>query len=371
MTDVSLTQEDITRFKRQIILEEIGESGQRELKNARLLIVGLGGLGSPIALYLAAAGVGTIGIVDGDIVDISNLHRQPLYCTQDIGKKKCDIAVDKMKKVNSQIKIEAFYEEFSAINASKILENYDLVLDATDNFKAHYLINDACILANKPLIYGHVLRYEGQMSVILPHNGPCYRCLYPVAPPPEVSPPCIESGVLGVIPGIIGTLQALEALKIILNLGEVMSHRLLRFDGLKMNFREIHVHKDPACSVCGNKPTILSLEPSSQSSACVTTTTLTAVDLLHALASDNPPYLLDVRNPAEYESGHLDKAHLIPLSILPEHLHELDKTLEIVIYCHSGIRSAHALALLKAHGFTNAKHLKGGIVAMQDAGHPM
>lgn len=366
---MSLSNEEKARYTRHIVLPEIGERGQERLKAARVLIVGVGGLGSPAALYLAASGVGTIGLMDADTVDLSNLQRQIIYGEGDVGIKKSEAAWSRLHNINRELNIKQHSERVTAKNALTLIQDYDIILDGTDNFAAHYILNDACVLADKVLVYGNVYRFEGQIGVVRPKRGPCYRCLYPEPPPSGLAPSCADAGVLGVIPGIIGSMQALEVLKIILDIGQPVADRILRFDGLGTGFREIKASRDLQCRVCGEHPSLMEVITSAEEPDCFLASEITSDKLQEALRSGSPPFLLDVRDIHEYEARHLEGAILIPLSVLSERLHELDLTREIVVYCHSGVRSARALHILQSHGYQKVKHLKGGIVAMTQAGH--
>lgn len=344
------------------MLPEIGEAGQEKLKAARVLIVGIGGLGSPVALYLAAAGVGTLGLADADRVDPSNLQRQTIYETSDIGRSKTAAAGDRLADINPHVRTICYPEKFTAENALRILADYDLIVDGTDQFAAHYLINDACVMADKPLVYGNVHRFEGQAGVVLPKRGPCYRCLYPAPPPPELAPSCAEAGVLNAVPGLVGMIQATEVLKIILGIGTPLHDRILRIDGLNAGFREIKATRDPDCAVCGSHPSITTLVDMS-APVCVAPSEISADELKQVIKSQSSFVLLDVRNPPEYAAGHIEGAKLIPLPVLADRLDELNASDEIVVYCQSGTRSAQATTLLQSSGFANIRHLKGGIAA--------
>lgn len=355
-----LTQEEKNRYARHILLPEIGEAGQKKLKAARVLIVGLGGLGAPVSMYLAAAGVGMLGLTDDDRVDVSNLQRQILYTESDAGKFKLNVAEKRLKALNSYVEIFAHPQKITAENALDIVSGYDIVIDGTDNFASHYLLNDACVLANKPLIYGNVHKFEGLVSTVLPKQGPCYRCLYPSAPPPELTPSCAEAGVLGVVPGMIGTLQAAEALKIILGLGKTLAGRVLLVNGLNAGFREVTLARDPQCPACGERPRITKLVAETPA-ACANAPEISAEELKCVLKSGTSPFLLDVRQPPEYDLGHLEGAILIPLSELPKRLRELNPERATIVYCQLGKRGQKAAQILMASGFTQVRNLRGGL----------
>jgi len=373
-SEVDLSREELGRYSRQMILPGVGIEGQKRLKSARVLCVGAGGLGSPSALYLAAAGTGTIGLVDFDVVDASNLHRQILHGTSDIGRSKLESARDRLLEANPGARVELHGVRLSAQNALRIVNDYDLVLDGTDNFPARYLVNDVCVFSGKPNVYGAVSRFEGQCSVFAPSLGaPCYRCLYPEPPPPGAVPNCAEAGVFGVLPGIIGVMQAVEAIKIIAGLGEPLLGRLVHFDALKTRFREFRLRRDPACPVCSDSPSItapLDYEihcPPADSKKTMTSSDsipeTTVEDLKARLDRGDAFVLLDVREPAELEIASLPGALNIPLGELPSRLAELDPRAEILILCRSGGRSANALEFLRDSGFSNLWNVEGGINA--------
>jgi molybdopterin/thiamine biosynthesis adenylyltransferase/rhodanese-related sulfurtransferase len=366
--DETLNQEERIRYSRHLIMPEVGMDGQRRLKAARVLCIGAGGLGSPAALYLAAAGVGTMGIVDFDEVDSSNLQRQILHGTKDIGRKKLDSARDRLRDTNPNIEIESHHCRFSSKNAPGLVANYDLVVDGSDNFPTRYLSNDVCVFAGKPNIYGAVFRFDGQSTVFAPHlGGPCYRCLFPDPPPAESVPNCAQAGVLGVLPGIIGLVQAIEAIKLILGIGEPLIGRLLHFDALKMTFREFNVRPDPQCPVCGENPSITS--PIDYEQFCQTTAEVPAIsvqELKRKFDAREKIQLVDVREPFEYEIARIDGSKLIPLAELSDRLHEIERNDQTIIHCHTGMRSARAVELLRRAGFTNVFNLAGGIDAWAD-----
>ncbi|MEM1979516.1 MAG: molybdopterin-synthase adenylyltransferase MoeB, partial [Candidatus Caldarchaeum sp.] len=358
---------EIKRYGRHLIIPEVGMAGQKKLKSARVLVVGAGGLGSPISLYLAAAGVGKIGLVDFDLVDESNLQRQVLYTTRDVKRPKLEVAKEKLTALNPHIEVETYETRLTSENALDIIKDYDIVVDGTDNFPTRYLVNDACVLLGKPNVYGSIFRFDGQVSVFDARRGPCYRCLYPEPPPPGLVPSCAEGGVLGVLPGVIGALQAMETIKLIIGIGEPLVGRLLLFDGLHMSFTELKLRKDPNCVVCGPNPRIRELidyeafcgvTPSADTGMHIT-----PEELHEKLQKGEKVFLLDVREPVEYEICHLENAVLIPLSKLPEHVNKLSLTDEIVAYCHTGVRSSMAVKLLRDLGFRRVRNLAGGIDA--------
>ncbi|HZR04967.1 MAG TPA: molybdopterin-synthase adenylyltransferase MoeB [Candidatus Udaeobacter sp.] len=365
-----LDVEELQRYSRHLIMPEVTSEGQNRLKAARVLCIGAGGLGSPAALYLAAAGVGTIGIVDFDNVDLSNLQRQILHGTKDIGRGKLESARDRLHDVNPQIEIELHKCRFSSENASQLVTRYDVVVDGSDNFPTRYLSNDVCAFEQKPNVYGSVFRFEGQTTVFAPHlGGPCYRCLFPEPPPPESVPNCAQAGVLGVLPGIIGMLQAIETLKLILGIGEPLVGRLLHFDALKVKFRELNLQRDPQCPVCGEKPTIFS--PVDYEQFCGvrdegTIPEMSPHELKRRMDAGERFELIDVREPFEYEIARIEGAKLIPLGEITERLDELGGEQPIIVHCHSGKRSAQAARLLQQRGFANVYNLEGGIDAWSD-----
>jgi adenylyltransferase/sulfurtransferase len=368
MTLPELSANELLRYSRHLLLSEVGVEGQRRLKQARVLLVGAGGLGSPAALYLAAAGVGTLGIVEFDTVDLTNLQRQILHGTGQVGHPKLDSAQERLRDLNPAVQVERFDARLTSANALEILRGFDLVVDGSDNFPTRYLVNDACALLGRPLVYGSILRFEGQISVFDARKGPCYRCLFSEPPPPEMVPTCAVGGVLGVLPGVIGSLQALEAIKLVLGIGEPLIGRLLLFDALRLGFRELTLRKDPACPLCGSQPTITRLidydafcgvgaGPGTPSKA------LGVEELRDALTQGRDVRLVDVREPFEHDLVHLPGSTLIPLRQLPGRLAELDPHADLVVYCHTGVRSMQAVQLLHAAGFTRARNLTGGIDA--------
>ena len=365
-----LSVEELQRYSRHLIMPEVTSEGQNRLKAARVLCIGAGGLGSPAALYLAAAGVGTLGIVDFDDVDLSNLQRQILHGTKDIGRGKLESARDRLRDINPQIETELHKCRFSSENASQLVAKYDVVVDGSDNFPTRYLSNDVCVFAHKPNVYGSVFRFEGQTTVFAPHlGGPCYRCLFPEPPPPDSVPNCAQAGVLGVLPGIIGMLQAIETLKLIFGIGESLVGRLLHFDALKVKFRELNLRRDPQCPVCGENPTIFS--PIDYEQFCGASDEgaipeMSPHELKRKMDAGEPFELIDVREPFEYEIARIGGATLIPLGEIFERLDDLSGEQPIVVHCHSGKRSAQAVGLLQQHGFTKVYNLEGGIDAWSD-----
>ena len=374
--DVTLSPEEIGRYSRHLIMPEVTLAGQKRLKQARVLLVGAGGLGAPLGLYLTAAGVGHIGIVDGDVVDASNLQRQVTYTTEDIGTPKLTAAKRRLTALNPFTAIETYETRLSSENALHIFKDYDIIVDGTDNFPTRYLVNDACVLLGKPNVYGSIFRFEGQVSIFSAKEGPCYRCLYPEPPPPGLVPSCAEGGVLGVLPGIVGALQAAETLKLILGIGDSLIGRLLRFDALKMQFREYRLRKDPHCPICGAQPTITGLidyeefcgitpGPAVNLEAQWETT---PVAVKRRLEAGEPLVIVDVREPHEWALGTIKApdVRFIPVGDLPARMHELDSADEIILQCRSGVRSARALGILRDAGFRKLKNLSGGILAWSD-----
>jgi len=364
-----LSHDEIRRYSRHLLLPEVALSGQKKLKAASVLVVGTGGLGSPVALYLAAAGIGRLGLVDFDVVDESNLQRQIIHGTGDVGRPKLHSARDRIREINPNVEVVLYEQALDSSNALDVIQDYDVVIDGTDNFPTRYLTNDACVLLDKPNVYGSIFRFEGQASVFYARQGPCYRCLFPEPPPPGLVPSCAEGGVLGVLPGVIGTIQATEAIKLILGQGEPLIGRLLLYDALEMSFDEVRLRKNPDCPVCGENPTVTELIDYVQfcgldpSEALEPTWEITPRQLKEKMDAGNGLVLLDVREPQEWEIAHLEGARLIPQNDLPERMHELDSADEIVVYCHSGVRSARAVNLLRDAGFRRLKNLRGGISA--------
>jgi sulfur-carrier protein adenylyltransferase/sulfurtransferase len=375
---VTLTKKEIERYSRHLIMPEVGMDGQLKLKQAKVLCIGTGGLGAPLGLYLAAAGVGRIGLVDFDRVDDSNLQRQVLFSTKDVGRPKIEAAADRLRGLNPDIQIDTFDTHLSSENALDILKDYDIIVDGTDNFPTRYLVNDASVLLKKPNVYGSIFRFEGQITIFGDPNGPCYRCLYPEPPPPGLVPSCAEGGVLGVLPGIVGSIQAAETLKLIIGKGESLIGRLLLFDALAMRFRELKLRKNPDCPMCGTHPTITKLidyaefcgvrgeeAPAPQTSV----PEITPRELKTRLDRGDDLYILDVREPHEYQICNLG-GHLIPLGDLSKRASELDSSREIVAHCRSGKRSAEAVEFLQRAGFRKVLNLKGGILAWSDEVDP-
>ncbi|HEX7181220.1 MAG TPA: ubiquitin-like small modifier protein 1 [Thermoanaerobaculia bacterium] len=365
-----LTPAEIRHYSRHLIMPEIGTAGQRKLKAARVLTIGAGGLGSPLGLYLAAAGVGTLGMVDFDVVDESNLHRQVLFGRSSVGRPKIQAATERLRDLNPHIKIVPHETRLDSSNALELFRNYDLVVDGTDNFPTRYLVNDACVLLGKPNVYGSIFRFEGQVSIFWGARGPCYRCLFPEPPPPGLVPSCAEGGVLGVLPGIIGSLQANEVIKLIAGVGEPLIGRLVLFDALRMRFRELKLHKDPQCPICSENPTqreLIDYEQfcgiGPQETAVEEGFEMTAADLKQRLDQGQTLTILDVRNPQEYDIARIPGSVLIPLHELQDRLGELDPAATIVAHCHHGMRSARAVQLLRGMGYSRAINLAGGIDA--------
>jgi adenylyltransferase/sulfurtransferase len=371
-----LAPDEYLRYSRHLILPEIGISGQRSLRRARVLLVGAGGLGSPAALYLAAAGVGTLGLVDFDTVDLSNLQRQVLYSTEDVGRPKLRAASDRLQGLNPNVRVVRHETAINSSNALEIFREYDIIVDGADNFPTRYLVNDACVLAGKPNVYGSIFRFDGQVSVFATKQGPCYRCLYPEPPPPGLVPSCAEGGVLGVLPGVVGTIQATEAIKLILGVGESLVGRLLLFDALQMKFRTLKLQKDSSCPVCGTNPTVTKLID--YELFCGITPAVkaadkgqmapefeTTVDVLKERLDRGDVWLLDVREPREWDINRIEGATLIPLGELPKRMSEVPSgpdAPDIVVMCKSGVRSAKAVNLLRQNGWTRVQNLKGGIL---------
>jgi molybdopterin/thiamine biosynthesis adenylyltransferase/rhodanese-related sulfurtransferase len=369
----NLNHDEILRYSRHLLIPEVGLEGQRKLKAASVLVIGTGGLGSPVALYLAAAGVGRIGLVDYDVVDYSNLQRQVIHGTSTIDMLKVESARDRMLDLNPDIEVEVYNEPFTSANAMRIAAGYDVIIDGTDNFPTRYLTNDICVFLGKPNIYGSIYRFDGQVSVFYAKEGPCYRCLFPEPPPPGLVPSCAEGGVLGVLPGTVGTLQATEALKLILGIGEPLIGKLLLYNALDMSFDFVKLRKNPKCKVCGEHPEIT--EPIDYEAFCGVPGhdhdegsagagwDITASELAARLQQGNHLRLIDVREPHELEISHIEGAQLIPLGQLAARLSELDSADEIVLFCKAGPRSTRALELMVSAGFRKIKNLKGGINA--------
>jgi molybdopterin/thiamine biosynthesis adenylyltransferase/rhodanese-related sulfurtransferase len=371
---VALSSQEVARYSRHLIMPEVALEGQKRLKASRILLIGAGGLGSPLGLYLAAAGVGRIGLVDFDVVDFSNLQRQVLHGTADVGRPKLQSAKERLQGINPEVAIDLYETRITADNALSILEPYDIVIDGTDNFPTRYLVNDACVLLKKPNVYGSIFRFDGQASVFYPPAGPCYRCLYPEPPPPGEVPSCAEGGVLGILPGLIGCIQATEAVKLILGKGSTLVGRLLAYDALQMKFQEFKVRRNPKCPICGDNPSITKLidyeqfcgmrgEETVDTSAGDHRTETTVQDLKRRLDARESVFILDVRNPEERQICRIPGSVLIPLPQLPQRLAELDRNREIIVHCKSGMRSLKAQQLLRDKGFTKTVNLKGGILA--------
>ena len=383
-TPPALTADESLRYARHLILPHVGPAGQARLKAARVLVVGAGGLGSPVAMYLAAAGVGTLGIVDFDVVDATNLQRQVIHGTRDVGRPKLDSARDRIAEINPHVQVEGFALRLTSADAREIVRGFDVVIDGTDNFPTRYLLNDACVLEGKPNVYGSILRWDGQASVFWAERGPCYRCLFAEPPPPHLVPNCAEGGVMGVLPGIIGSIQATEALKIALDAGETLVGRLLLFDALRMRFREMRLRRDPACPACGEHPTIH--EPIDYERFCGVGAAeanredgmhddvpeMTPTELKARLDRGDRVTIVDVREPWEWEIGNLEPqgARLIPLNDLPSRMDELNPEDELVMQCRSGARSAHAAGFLREQGFERVHNLAGGILRWSDEVDP-
>jgi sulfur-carrier protein adenylyltransferase/sulfurtransferase len=374
MTTSQFSADELTRYSRHFALPEFGHAGQQKLKQGSVLIVGAGGLGAPASLYLAAAGVGRIGLVDFDHVDVTNLQRQVIYTTADIGESKLFVSAQRLRALNPEIEIETHDLRLTRDNALDVIDRYDVIIDGTDNFPTRYLVNDACVLLKKPYIYGSILRFDGQVSVFHAEHGPCYRCLFREPPPPGLVPNCAEGGVLGMLPGIIGSLQALEAVKLIAAVGTPLIGRLILFDGLSMRFRELKLKKNAECPMCGDHPTITGLidyeefcgytnQGTMQEDAQIDE--ITVEELKQRLDRGERPALLDVREPFEWNIINLGEygARLIPMRELPQRLDELDREQELVVYCRSGARSANIVGMLQAQGFRNAINLAGGVRA--------
>ena len=371
-----LTTDDLSRYSRHIILPEVGMEGQRKLKAAKVLCVGTGGLGSPLAFYLAAAGIGTLGLVDFDVVDASNLQRQIIHSTKDIGRKKLDSAEEKLKALNPALNVVKHETMLSSANALGILKDYDIVADGTDNFPTRYLVNDACVLLGKPNVYGSIFRFEGQASIFATEAGPCYRCLYPEPPPPGLVPSCAEGGVLGILPGLVGVIQATEAIKLILGKGDSLVGRLLLVDALGMRFRELRLRKNPECPVCGEHPTVTQLidyqqfcgiHPETKEEKALKNgiPQLSVKELKQRMDAGEDVFILDVREPYEYQIANIGGT-LIPQNDVPQRLAEIDREREVVVQCRSGARSQRIAEFLKQAGYPRVVNLAGGILAWSD-----
>jgi adenylyltransferase/sulfurtransferase len=370
-----LTPDEILRYSRHLIIPDVGLTGQRKLKNARVLLIGAGGLGSPLALYLAAAGVGTLGLVDFDVVDFTNLQRQILHGTDDVGRPKLDSAADRIHQVNPNVRVEKHETRLTSQNALEILRGYDVVVDGTDNFPTRYLTNDACVLLGIPNVYGSIYRFEGQASVFATENGPCYRCLFREPPPPGLVPSCAEGGVLGVLPGLIGTIQATETIKLLLGIGESLIGRLLLVDALTMQFRTVKLKRDPSCPACGTRELRHLIDydqfcgipdAATQAALDAEVPEITPREVAARLAAGDDFDLIDVREPHEFEFARIEGARLVPLALFGDALHTLDTSRDVVVLCRSGVRSAKAVRQLKAAGFRRVWNLVGGILRWSD-----
>ena len=372
-----LSNDEILRYSRHLIMPEVRLDGQQKLKAAKVLCIGAGGLGSPLALYLGAAGVGTLGIVDFDVVDYTNLQRQIIHTTNDVGRKKLDSAADKLKAINPFLNLRLFETKLTSANALELFREFDIIADGTDNFPTRYLVNDACVLTGKPNVYGSIFRFEGQASVFATEEGPCYRCLYPEPPPPGLVPSCAEGGVLGVLPGLVGVIQATETIKLILGVGDSLAGRLLLIDALGMKYRELKLRKNPDCPACGKHRTITKLidyeefcgirgqeEPAGNDVPAIL-----VEDLKKKLDAKADVFILDVREPHEYQICNL-RGYLIPVGDLPKRVNELDSSREIIAHCRSGVRSAKAVNFLRRSGFKKVYNLSGGILAWADRVDP-
>jgi adenylyltransferase/sulfurtransferase len=377
----ALSKDEILRYSRHLIMPEVGMEGQLKLKQAKVLLIGTGGLGAPLGLYLAAAGVGRIGLVDFDVVDFTNLQRQVIHGTSDVGRKKLDSAAESMLEINPHIRSDKHEVALASENALDILKDYDIIVDGTDNFPTRYLVNDACVLLGKPNVYGSIFRFEGQATVFAyGEEGPCYRCLYPEPPPPGLVPSCAEGGVLGILPGTIGLIQATETVKLILGIGQPLVGRLLLYDALNMEFREMRLRKNPECPICGPHRTITKLIDYHQFCGVPRSGTaapeppaegdIDPVEVKAKIDRGDRFILVDVREPHEYRIGNIPTARLIPLGELPRRTAELDPQAEIVVHCKSGMRSAKAVDFLKKNGFPRARNMKGGILAWSDKVDP-
>lgn len=371
---VQLSQQEVARYSRHLIMPEVALDGQKRLKASSILLIGAGGLGSPLGLYLAAAGVGRIGLVDFDVVDFSNLQRQVLHGTPDVGRPKLHSARDRLQAINPEVQIDLYETRLNKDNALKIFDPYDVIIDGTDNFPTRYLVNDACVLLKKPNVYGSIFRFDGQASVFFPPHGPCYRCLYPEPPPPGEVPSCAEGGVLGILPGLIGCIQATEGIKLILGKGSPMIGRLLLYDALRMSFQEFKVRRNPRCPMCGDNPTIKQLidyeqfcgmrgQEAPAAAPAAEGWETTVEDLKARLDRQEKVFILDVRNPEEYQICRIPGSVLIPLPELPQRIGELDSSREMIVHCKSGMRSLKAVNFLRQSGFKKLKNLKGGILA--------
>jgi molybdopterin/thiamine biosynthesis adenylyltransferase/rhodanese-related sulfurtransferase len=377
LQSIDFSNDEIARYSRHLIMPEVTLDGQKRIKAASVLCIGTGGLGSPIALYLAAAGIGRMGLVDYDVVDFSNLQRKILHGTDDVGRKKLNSARDRIKAINPNVRVDLHDMMFRSENAMQVVQDYDIVIDGTDNFPTRYLSNDVCVLTKKPNIYGSIFRFDGQCTVFAPHlGGPCYRCMFPEPPPPGMVPSCAEGGVLGVLPGIIGVMQAIEAIKLIIGIGDSLIGRLVSFDALKLRFKEFKIRKDPNCPICGDHPTIHELidydqfcgipQADAEAAKELEVPTITATELKTKIDRKEKFVLVDVREPFEYDISRIPGSKLIPLGELPARLSELDSADDIVLHCKVGGRSAKALRILQEAGFRKLNNLQGGITAWSD-----
>ncbi|MDB5313004.1 MAG: molybdenum cofactor biosynthesis protein MoeB [Gemmataceae bacterium] len=378
--DVLLSQNEFARYSRHVIMPEVGLDGQKKLKAAKVLVIGTGGLGSPLALYLAAAGVGTLGLVDFDTVDASNLQRQIIHGTRDVGRSKCQSAADKLRDINPEVAVVVHEERFTSKNAVEIVRGYDVVVDGTDNFPTRYLVNDVCVLLNKPNVYGSIFRFDGQATVFHPAVGPCYRCLYPEPPPPGEVPSCAEGGVLGILPGVIGCIQATETIKLILGIGEPLIGRLLHYDALSMTFRTFKIRRDPKWPVGGPHPTIKGLIDYEQfcgvrggpapAALAAAGSEITPEQLKKRIDAGEDLFVLDVRNPNEFQICRIPGTVFLPLPELPARAAEVPKNREVIVHCKSGMRSAKAIEFLKGQGYSKLVNLTGGILAWAEKVDP-
>ena len=377
---LSLSNQEVERYSRHLIMPEVGMDGQLKLKAASVLCIGAGGLGSPVAMYLAAAGVGRLGLVDFDVVDYSNLQRQIIHGTPDVGRSKLESARDTLVAINPEVAIDLHETALSSSNAFDVLGDYDIVVDGTDNFPTRYLVNDACVLLRKPNVFGSIFRFEGQASVFATKQGPCYRCLYPEPPPPGLVPSCAEGGVLGILPGVVGTIQATETVKLIIGVGEPLINRFMIYDALRMKFRELKLRRDPECPVCGDRPTVTQLidyeqfcgiAPTSPASADSTSgDDVTVEELKFFIDNNDGVFLLDVREPQEHQICSIPGSVLIPLGELPNRISELGGHEDVVVHCKSGVRSAKAVKILSDAGFKKVRNLSGGILRWIDVVDP-